>query len=200
MPYIIRPRGARNILVAAFTSTVLSAAVPAIASAACPAAPTSKAFASVGDTAAYSLVQGGNFEAGAPGWSLDGSKIITDGVAPFAGRHVLAIKPKGRVVSPAFCVSSAYPTFRFMFRLLAGGGKMNVGVRWTDATGATHEVLDDEISTNPSWSASPVMQLATVLPLAVPGSTLNTVQLVFTDTHPGLSYAIADVYVDPYSR
>jgi hypothetical protein len=31
-------------------------------------------------------------------------------------------------------------------------------------------------------------------------STLEGVRLVFTATHPGLSFAIADVYIDPYRR
>jgi hypothetical protein len=200
MPYVIRPRRARYILAAAFASIlVTTTTAPAVASAACPAAPTTQAFASLGDTANYSLLQGGSFEGGAPGWSLAGSKVIVDTVEPFKGRHVLAIKPKGRVVSPAFCVSSEDPTVRFDYRILAGGGKMNVDVRWSEG-GKSHEILDAEITTTPSWTASPVMQLATVLPLPAPGSTLNTVQLVFTDTHPGLSYAISEVYVDPYSR
>lgn len=200
MPYIIRPRRIHTFAVGLLSAVLLVVAAPARASAACPTSASSQVFASLGDTAAYSLLQGGSFEAGAPGWSLAGSTVIVDNVAPFEGKRVLAIKPKGQVVSPTFCVSSEYPTFRFRYRLLAGGGKMNVGVRWTDEAGETHEVLDAEIATEPSWTASPVMQLATVLPLPQPGSTLNTVQLVFTDTHPGLSYAIADVYLDPYRR
>jgi hypothetical protein len=156
-------------------------------------------FASLGDNALYRLGPEGTFEAGAPGWSLAQAEVISANVPQTGSLHALAIKPRGRVVSPSFCVSSDDPTFRFLYRRLKGGGKLNVGVSWTDASGG-HEAVVATLPTYPAWTPSPVLQLASVLPLSEPGSSLDTVRLVFTASHPGLSVAIADVYIDPYRR
>jgi hypothetical protein len=200
MPYIIRPRSARSIVAALSGSAILACAAPAMASAACPSAATSKAFAPFGDQAYYTLLQNGTFENGAGGWAVNGGEVIADEDPVMHSRHALAIKPNGHVESPTFCVSAEYPTFRFRYRLVRGGGKMNVGVRYTDSSGETHETIVDALTAESSWTTSPVEQLASVLPLTEVATQIDTVQLVFTDTHPGLSYAVSNVYIDPYSR
>jgi hypothetical protein len=199
MPYIIRTRGVRSIAAAALSSIALIAAIPAAAHAACSSSAVSQVFAPLGDTAAYAPIAGGTFEAGAAGWSLSNAELVSEQVPTTNERHALVIKPKGRAVSPAFCVSSEYPTFRFMDRLVKGGGKLNVAVTWSDTSGP-QEATVGELSSQPSWQASPVLPLASVLPLAESGGSMSGVRLAFTVTHPGLSVAISDVYLDPYSR
>lgn len=52
--------------------------------------------------------------------------------------HSLVIQPNGVVVSPAFCVSSEYPSFSFFARQVSSGGwgsALNVSLRWTDHYG-----------------------------------------------------------------
>jgi hypothetical protein len=196
MPYIIRPRQMRNIAAAVLSSALLLGAVPALASAACPSSSTSHAFAQLGDNASYSLVQGGTF-ASTQGWSLHRASVISDGSIPMGGSHALAIN-NGSAISPGFCVSEEYPTYRFLFRLLHGGGPLSLGLRWTDQDGS-HDVSVGSTSTGSSWTLSPVLALASNLTMG-PDGTLTPVQLVFETKHPGLEYAIADVYVDPYSR
>ena len=93
MPYIIRPRSARSIAAAVCGSALLSCAVPAMASAACSTSPTTKAFAQWRDEASYTLVQGGNFASGPPGWELN-KAVVTSGEASSTGdTHALAIPP-----------------------------------------------------------------------------------------------------------
>jgi hypothetical protein len=183
-------------------AALLSAAVPAIASAACAAQPLSQPFSSIGDNATYALVQDGNFESGGAGWSIAKSEVISETVPVTGGKHALVVKSGGRVVSPAFCVSSEYPSFRFMLRQVKGGGKMKVALIWTDSSGQqqeAQEALTDELEAGSSWSASPVEQLASTV--GVHGAqTVEGVRLVFTATHPGLAVAISGVYIDPYSR
>jgi hypothetical protein len=198
MPYIIRPR-IRTLAVGLFAGALLTGAAPAVAAAACPAVPASQVFGPLGDSAFYALVPGGTFESGAPGWSLSQGEVISENVTLTHRQRALVIKPHGRVVSPPFCVTNEDPTFRFLYRTVRGGGKMNVGVSWTDGSGSSHETVVATLPSNPSWTASPVLPLASVLPLANV-STLEGVRLVFTATHPGLSFAIADVYIDPYRR
>jgi hypothetical protein len=76
---------------------------------------------------------------------------------------------------------------------------MNVGVTWTDESGSSHETVVAVLPASSSWTASPVLPLASVLPLEH-ASVMEGVRLVFAATHPGLSIAIADVYIDPYRR
>jgi hypothetical protein len=199
MPYIIRPVRIRTFGAGVLAAALLSAAVPAVASAACAAQPLSQPFSSIGDNATYALVQDGNFESGGAGWSIAKSEVISEVVPVTGGKHALVVKPGGRVVSPAFCVGNEYPSFRFMLRQVKGGGKMNVALIWTDGSGQQQEALTDELEAGSSWSASPVEQLASTLGLH--GSqTVESVRLVFTSTHPGLAVAISGVYIDPYSR
>jgi hypothetical protein len=200
MPYIIRPKGARRIAATLFGAVLLACAAPAAASAACPSSPTSTLLSAFGDNALYSLLDGSSFEAGARGWQLSNAEVLGgEGVAE--GSNALAINPGGRAVSPTFCVSSEYPSFRFFARQLGAGdrpGSLNVALLWTDVFGYHHETPVAALSPSSEWTLSPVLGLASSLPLWMPGSTLK-VRLQFQPSGDG-SWAIDDVYIDPYSR
>jgi hypothetical protein len=203
MPYIIRPRQVRTIVAGLFGTLFLIGAVPAAANAAgCPSKPTSQVFKQFGDTAEYSLVQGGSFESGAPGWSLTNSTVVggNESYNVAGGSHSLAIQPTGEAVSPAFCVSIANPSFRFFARQTSGSwGVLNTILRWTDSSGTTHDTTVAALQTGTSWTLSPVLKLASTLPLWQAGSTLS-VRLVFKPEQYGGAWAIDDVYIDPYRR
>jgi hypothetical protein len=184
---------------------LLVGAVPAAASAACPSSPTTAALARFGDNAAYSLLPGSSFESGAPGWSLTNAEIVNGEGADEEGAngdsYSLSIEPNGVAVSPQFCVSDEYPAFRFFARQTGGGGwgsGLNVSLRWTNLYG--FKITTPVVSLQPSgeWTLSPVLKLAGALRLWTPGSTLK-VRLAFQPTG-GSSWAIDDVYIDPYSR
>ena len=141
MLHAIDFRQFRKIVAALSGTALLVGAVPAVAGAACPSSPSSNVFAQFNDNASYVLVQGGNFESGASGWSLTNAAIVEDSGSPSGDRHSLVIQPEGVAVSPAFCVSSEYPTFRFLTHKISGGGVLNVSLRWTDAFGWSHSIL-----------------------------------------------------------
>jgi hypothetical protein len=206
MSKTIATQHARKIVAAVFTTALLTGVLPAAASAACPSSPASNVYAKFNDNASYVLVQGGNFESAAAGWSLTKAAVVEETGSPSGDRHALAIQPGGVAVSPAFCVSSEYPTFRFLVHQISGGGALNVSLRWTDAFGWSHDTLVSSLQGGTSWSLSPVLRLASELPLWMPGSTL-TVRLVFEPVagsifelgHSG-AWAVDGVYVDPHSR
>jgi hypothetical protein len=206
MSYVIGRGRARMVAAALVGTALLVGASPAAAGAACPSSPTSNAFAQFNDNASYVLVQGGNFESGAAGWSLTKAAVIEETGSPSGDHHALAIQPAGIAVSPAFCVSSEFPTFRFLIHRISGGGALNVSLRWTDALGWSHKTPVASLQTGTSWSLSPVLKLATDLPLWMPGSTL-TVKLAFEsaegsifERERGGTWGIDGVYVDPHSR
>lgn len=208
MPYIIRPRRVRNILSAVLGSAVLLGAVPAIANAACPKSTSSKLLAALGDTAEYGLLSGSTFESGASGWSLSSAELVSGSAYEvFGGSHAILIKSGGTLVSPEFCVSSEYPTFRFFTRQISSGSghTLNVSLRYKDILGISHTTSVAQIQPSSSWTLSPPVKLASALPLWMPGSTLN-VSLVL-QASSGLifqtgsgTWAVSDVFIDPYSR
>jgi hypothetical protein len=205
MPYIIRPRQVHKVAAGFAVSLLLLLAAPSLAHAACPVASTSQAFAKFGDTANYTLVEGGLFESATPGWSLGGASLSTEnpeaqnssydfGSDQGGSTHSLLIPYGATVVSPAFCVDSQYPSFRFLVRRVYGyNATLDVSLRWRDSYG-THETADASLSPGRSWELTPVLQLSSKLPLGV---TPNT-QLVFQANRGWFS--IADVYIDPYRR
>jgi hypothetical protein len=65
-------------------------------------------FATFGDLADYSLVQGGSFEGPSAGWSFNNASVVS-GEQPLAGpgRQLLSIAQTGEATSPTFCLSSS---------------------------------------------------------------------------------------------
>ena len=209
MPNRIHPRRMRNMLAALIGSASLIGCVPAVAGAACPSNPTTAALAQFGDNAAYTLLSGGSFESGAPGWSLTRAEVAS-ATGATGGAYSLVIQPNGVAVSPAFCVSSEYPSFRFFARQVSGGGdsrggggwfggsSLSVSLRWTNAWGFSQDTDVASLQPGSAWTLSPVLKLASALPLWMSQSTLN-VKLVFEANGSG-SWAIDDVFIDPYRR
>ena len=192
----IRPLRLVEVLAAVLGFAALVFAAPAMAAPSCPKSSTSHPFAKFGDNAAYTLLAGGSFESGTPGWSLSHAAVASGNESDniVSGSHSLAIQPNGEAVSPAFCVNSEYPDFRFFARQTSGSwAVLNVIVRWTDSSG-THETTSGSLQSGTSWALSPVMKLGNMMPGQV------TARLVFKPEPYGGAWAIDDVFVDPYSR
>jgi hypothetical protein len=199
----IRYRRPRAVLAALLGAGLLILAAPALAAAACPRSSTSNAFAQFGDDAAYSLAPGGSFEEGQHGWTFTGAAVAPGNerfhLAP--GTHSLVIAPGGSAASPFVCVSSEYPSFRLVARQLSGGPEddLAVSLRWINLLGVTVNTPVAELRGGESqWAPTPVLQLGDTLPLWVPGTSLN-LGLVFSSRGAG-TWAIDDVFIDPYSR
>jgi hypothetical protein len=201
---ITKPRlGTTRSLIAVLSVAALAFSIePSLALASCTSRPTSTPFARFGDAAAYTLLAGGTFESGAPGWSLGGASVVTgnESYGVVGGSHSLAIRPTGVAVSPSFCVSTEQPSFRFFARQTSGSwAVLNVILRWTDASGTSHDTTVGTLQTGTSWTPSPAMKLASDLPLSAPSAALSA-RLVFKPEQYGGAWAIDDVFLDPYSR
>jgi len=221
MPYIIRPRSVYESLsallagnrrwVQIFVSTLVAAGMalgtsPALAEAGCPHKSATHRFEALGDTALYVLVEGGTFESGAPGWSLENAEVANEEGAE-GSPYSLTIAPGGTAVSPPMCVSNEYPSFRFFVRQVSGNGTLSVALHWRDVFGFPHNTRVGSLDPGTGWELSPAMDLASKLPLWMPGNSLK-VSLAFESSRgmgfgedqEGGTFAIDDVYVDPYSR
>ena len=205
LPYVLRPRGLRTGLTA-LLSAVAVFVVPAAAQAACPSTPTTKPFQAFGDAHDYSLVPNGGFEFGAGGWSLSGARVAAGNeswsVRAAGDSKSLAIDAGGTAVSPTVCVDLSRPTYRFFARRTSGSwGVLNLRVRWQDSSGRTNEttIAALDSSSGTAWRVSPALNIASLLGLWNADQDVS-VQLVFDPENSGGSWAIDDVYVDPYGR
>jgi len=198
----MNPRGRLAALTAMATLAVLGA--PAAAQAACPTTPTTKAFKAFGDTASYSLLRNGGFEFGTGGWSLAGAAVTAGNesykVRASTDSKSLAIASTGRAVSPAFCVSTDHPSFRFFARRTSGSwGVLYVWLRWSVDGGATNQTMVGAVTTGTEWTPTQSFGLSQVLGLWNAEQTA-TVQLVLDPDDAGGAWAVDDVYIDPYTR
>ena len=149
------------VLCAALLICLVLSATANAATSSCPSTPTTKAFKGFGDNADYSLVSNGAFESGTSGWSLTKAAVASGNetfkVHGSGDAKSLAMQAPGAVVSPAFCVSGAHPSFRFFARRTSGTwGVLYVNLRWTDASG-DHTLNVGALSgdTYKSWQPSP---------------------------------------------
>lgn len=200
MPYQFpRPRVKSNIC-AIIGAALIAVAAPAAAQA-CSVATTGEAhvFSSLGDAANYVLVSGSDFRGGSNGWTVSGAAVTSSLAAlTFDGdTSALQINPGGSATSPAICVSSATPTFRF-FHFGVASSQLRVNLLWNNVLGFPQVTQVGTLSGTGGWTVASPLQLGTALPLWMPGETLSVrVQFVPVGAKP---WAIDEIYVDPYSR
>jgi hypothetical protein len=207
---------ARIALLVAVTGVVF-ALVPAVANAGllvasapnCDNGDTEQPFEGFGDSHDYFLVPGGDFEAGAAGWSLGGASVVAD-QEPWkvhdSGGRALNI-PAGRsTVSPTVCVGIEHPTMRF-FAHRSGGGLLGpasqlvVTARVETSLGLVVEIpvgAVNVLTNGTAWAPAPAqVVLPSLLPL-LPGQH-TPIQFRFTSVGTS-AWVIDDVYVDPHCR
>jgi hypothetical protein len=160
------------------------------------------------DPMSYTLVRGGSFEDGAPGWTL-GSASVVAGNESFKVRdagdaHSLRI-PAGRsVTSASICVGLDHPTMRFFARSEAGSllgsvtSALAVEVLFEDAAGNVRSLPIGATALNTKWHPTlPLPVLANLLPVLPDERTAVAFRFRAVG---GSAWRIDDVYVDPRSR
>ena len=152
MPYVIRRlrKMSATFALAGMALSLFMAFNAAQADAAgCRKGQSSTIFSRFGDLNYYSLLPGANFESGTTGWSLTNSAVVAGNETYFVGgtshSKSLRITAPGRVISPAFCVDSERPHFRFFAKRVSGTtGQLNVKLRWQDDFG---RVVESSVAT-----------------------------------------------------
>jgi hypothetical protein len=203
MPYIIARPPRRLIALAASMLTLMVAASPAAADTGCQTTSSSPVFATFGDIASYTPLQGGSFEGDMTGWSLNGASVVS-GNEPFyvnsaTDAQSLSLGSRASATSPSFCASSIMPTYRFFAENLSpsSSATLTVSVVYSGVNGNS-SIAPAQVTLT---GVPGLWQLTAPLSL---GSTLNNgqtvnAQLVFTAS-PGSRWQIDDVYIDPYAR
>jgi hypothetical protein len=203
------------------TAGAFVAAVPAVASAACVQAPTTKAFSKVGDAADYSLAPGGDFESTA-GWTLtSGAKIVSgnENVGITGGSKSLSLPLGATATSPEFCVDESNPYFRFVAKPDKAVAGYSAIVLYRNSAGKVTQAQftssADATWGAGQWAASKISPLATKIPLTGANATASVqIQFVSTGNKVALgvglwgqfaggalgTVSIDSVMVDPYRR
>jgi hypothetical protein len=198
---VIHPRVRKTIgRIAALTCVAVFVSSGAAFAAQCPTQSGKQKFSKWGDSSSYFLVPGGSFE-GTPaqvGWTLSGS-TLTPGNEPFHINGVsddqsLVINAGGSATSPAFCVDSTMPSFRFFARQIAPGSDLKVqGVVQTPRGPFAVPLADLPDGSLSSWNPVQVLVPTNRIPK---GYSLSAA-LRFVVSGSG-GWQIDDVYVDPY--
>lgn len=186
----------RRRLAALLLGAVAGLSLTATAHAACDD-PVSQPFKPWLDYAKYSLVTGGDFEAGSPAWALTGASVVAGNESHNvggAGSRSLSIPRGATATSPSFCGGFDHPTLRLFAK--GGGllGLLSVTVNYNDAKGLLHSQSLGVVTPSGSWQPSLPLLSLSGLPLLT-GSNLSV-----SLTAIGGSFTVDDVYVDPYGK
>jgi hypothetical protein len=168
----------------------------------CQAQSLSQPFLPWADPAQYTLAPGGAAES-ADGWQLTGPATISGGNEPWLvhsaqDARALSLGAGATATTGAICVGLEHPTLRFF----ATGGDtlsaLRVDVLFEDASGAVQTLTIGRVAGGGAWQPTAVMPIVANLLATLPGDR-TAVAFSFTTEGTG-SWAIDDVYVDPFSR
>jgi hypothetical protein len=208
------PNGPRLLLVAAAV-TLATVLAPGTASAGilvntesaknCTTQVLEQPFTRWGDSAQYTLVPGGNFESGAPAWTLSKAKVVSGNESFYArsknDSRSLSLGASGVATSRPVCVGLEHPTMRFFARnsgLLTS--TLSVEVLFQTSLGAVLSLPIGVVpSLNSKWQVTlPLPVVANLLPLLPNQKTA----IAFRFRALGLlgNWQIDDVFVDPHRR
>lgn len=198
MRHIVKPKYLSSV-VAAVTVGLLIGAAPALAETLqCEAQPFSQPFLFAKDTSNYVLVPGesaNDFEGA--GWELSGgAKIVQGTLANGSTGSVLQMPGGSKAVSPAFCVTTEYPTARTMIDDVEGaqGVTFAVGYEGKPTWKSPHN--SGQVHGGKSeWTTSAPLNMQ---PENVQG--WQHVRITLSANGNGSVYQIYNLYVDPYSR
>jgi hypothetical protein len=198
-------------LVAAISSLGLSAlAVPAaqanvlsILPGSCGNQAESKPFAQWGDTANYTLVSGGAFEAGSPPWTLSGGAAVGPGnesyyVHDSADQSSLSLPAGSSATSWGVCTSIYHPTARlFVKNSGSTSSRLKVEALYPGLLGGVRAAQLGSLSGTSAWKPTSTLPLTVTNVLATLSLDRTVIAYRFTPEDAIGKWSIDDVYVDP---
>jgi hypothetical protein len=171
-------------------------------SAVCGNHEASSVFAPWGDNASYVPAPEGDFESPA-GWTLNKHASLSAQNSPFTiGSSSLFLGEKGEAISPAMCVSTFHPTFRF-FTLngASAESKLEVELLYEGLDGKVKKLKIARLSGGGSWMPSLSIPLYVNMLAAASQDGFTAVAFKFK-AHGAKSedggWLIDDLFVDPF--
>jgi alpha-tubulin suppressor-like RCC1 family protein len=179
---------------------------------ACPALPTSQAFAKLGDLADYSLAPSGDFENGTDGWLLKNTTVVSgnETLGITAGSKSLQLGgPKtggaAEATTPEFCLNETHPSFRYVAKNRStASGILYTALRFRSKANpnVVVQVSTSATTSSTSWAASEQIPLATKIAssLLKRGGSVQLVLSTSSATANGGGVQVDSLLVDPYRR
>jgi hypothetical protein len=171
-------------------------------SAVCREHQASSVFAPWGDSASYVPAPEGDFESSS-GWTLDKHASLSAENSPFSpGQASLFLGEKGEAISPAMCVSTLHPSFRF-FSVNGGSAesKLEIEVLYEGVDGKVKRLKVARLEAGSSWSPSRSIPLHVNMLAAASQDGFTAVAFKFK-AHGAKSedggWLIDDLFVDPF--
>ncbi len=171
-------------------------------SAVCRNDEASSVFAPWGDSAGYVAAPQGDFESPSS-WTLNKHASLSVRNSPFSfGSSSLFLGEKGEAISPAMCVSTFHPTFRF-FTLngASAESKLEVEVLYEGLDGKVKKLRIARLSGGASWMPSLSIPLHVNMLAAASQDGFTAVAFKFK-AHGAKSedggWLIDDLFVDPF--
>lgn len=187
------------VLVASALALLVTAPTSSASTSSCTYGAASRPFLPWADLASYTLVPGGTFESGAPGWTLGGGARVLSGNESFfvnspGDSHSLYLPAGSSATTPPFCVSLLQPTIRlFVVNGGSSASRLKVRVVYRGLLGILGILDGGTISAPATWQPSPVMLATLNAPLGT-----KAAQFVFTPADSSGAWRIDDLYVDPW--
>lgn len=181
-----------------------SARAALISTDACDSATLTQPFLPWGDSNAYKLVPGGDFEGSLAGWTLTGRAAKVAGSEPYGatgsvGKWSLNLPPGASAQSPYTCVDAAYPTFRFFGRNNGLLSTVAASVVYKEPILGPVAIPIGVFALSGSWQPSAPMLTASFVQGIVNGLlTGTTPQVALRFTAVLGDSQIDDVYIDPH--
>lgn len=165
----------------------------------------SQPFAQWGDTSNYTLVPGGDFEAGSPSWGLSRGAAVGAGNETFqvhgaADQSSLQLPADSSAISFPACTSIYHPTLRLFVRNTgASSSRLRVEVLYPGLLGSLQTAQVADLSGSSEWAPTPTMSLTLTNLLATLSLSRTAVAFRFIPQSGG-NWSIDDVYLDPHMR
>jgi hypothetical protein len=197
--------GLSALLLVALAAPAANANLLSLLPGACGAQPASQPFAAWGDSAYYTPVAGGSFEANSPPWLLTGGAQVSAGNESFkvagSGSRSLTLPPGSSATSLPSCTSIYHPTVRLFVRNTGSrASRLLVQALYPGLLGGVQSATVGVLSGSSSWAPSQAMPLLTSNLLATVSLANTVIAFRFTPADRAGAWSIDDVYLDPYHR
>jgi hypothetical protein len=166
----------------------------------------SQPFVPWGDSNAYTLVPGGNFEHGTAGWLLSGGAAVTSGNESFhvggaSDSHSLALPWGSSATTPASCTNIYHPTVRLFVRNTgSASSQLRVQALYPGLLGGVNTATLGYVTGSSSWAPTKAMTLLVSNLLATLSLNQTAIAFKFTPADQTGHWTVDDVYLDPFGR
>jgi hypothetical protein len=177
---------------------IVPAAQASPLSGSCPGEPvSSQPFLGYGDDDFYFLAPAGDFESGAPGWSLAGGASLVD--SPAGTGVSLSLPPGASATSPEICVTRRHVSARLYGEAFDGPRRDRSRINVDVAGLGGLLTADRNIRVGEEWEPTRQFRLGANLFSLDPITGTTQIRMVFTADGPATA-VLDDLYVDPRAR